>query len=109
MAWVLHRIRPPDDLRWVELFRMTDDWDFIPDDGEPGIAFAGKALHENGNWYPLALGYQLRDGTNEAPFWVIDRSDDFYNKCHLNSIAHNAAMNFCLRRYGGAANGRHIK
>lgn len=109
MAWVIHRIRPPTDWAWRELFRMTDDWEFIPDDGESGIAFAGKQILGSGNWFPVAVGYQLRDGTNEAPFWVIDRSDDFYAKCHPNSIAMNAAMEFCLRRYGGAANGRRIR
>lgn len=112
MAWVLHHFRPPADVRWLELFRLTDDWRFVSDDGEPGIAFVGKAIHDNsetGNWFPYAIGYQLRDGTNEAPFWVVDRSDPFYADCHPNSIAHNAAMEFGVKRYRGACNGRHVR
>lgn len=111
MGRVLHRFRPRGEWVWRELFRMTDDWEFIPDDGQPGLAFAGKWINpESGNWFPMAVGYQLRAGTDEAPSWVVhpDTDDGFWGG-HPNSIAMNAAMQFCLDHYNGVANGKRVR
>lgn len=80
--------RPPDSVdgrSWDELFRYTKDG-FVPDDGEPGLAFVGSAEH-----WPYAYGH-------DVPFHYDE---------HPNKDAHEAAMTFGSKRYG-VCNGRHV-
>lgn len=85
----MRKIRPPKDTRWHELFRLTDDGQWVEDDGEPGVAFFGREERE----WAVTLGPPL----------AFSRGTQAYE----SSEAQRAAMRACCDRYG-CANGRRV-
>lgn len=124
--WPVYEIRPPDKYFFGEVFRYADG-QWIPDDGEWDLAFAGHAgsptclmvdlpYHENiiwswttGHW----SGFELRHPRGNAWHYMLREGAQGWGNTwardgHANIIAGRSGMNFVCRK-NGCANGVHAE
>jgi hypothetical protein len=94
MAAKARKIRPPKSSTWRELFRLTDDGEWVADDGEPGVAFFGKGSPE---------GVMDKPWMGQTPyaFSYGTQRDREYTEVQ------RVAMNACCDKYR-CANGRRV-
>ena len=92
MAAQTRKIRPPKASTWDELFRLTDDGEWVEDDGEPGVAFFGRYFTEDYAGRPMSPPIAFSYGTRQT----TDYPD-----------VQRQAMDACCHRYG-CANGRRV-